>query len=259
MPDIAGGGPVQAQIVARRVFFAGRQRAELDYLVAGSAPQRVRVDLVSQRSGALVASWNEGTVTPQVERSVAWNGRSHGRAQPDGRYQFRVYIGAAASAPAGSASAAQSSPTVAEGFSLLGHIFPVRGPHSYGTAADRFGAARAGHTHQGQDVLARCGTPLVAARGGVVHYKAFHSAAGNYVVIDTAGSGIDEMYAHLRAPALVSVGAHVYTGQRIGFVGDTGDAQGCHLHFERWTAPGWYEGGHPFDPLPSLRAWDRVS
>ena len=48
--------------------------------------------------------------------------------------------------------------------------FPVRGPHSYG---DGVGAPRSGHTHQGQDVLARCGTPLVAARGGRVQWKAY--------------------------------------------------------------------------------------
>jgi murein DD-endopeptidase MepM/ murein hydrolase activator NlpD len=42
-------------------------------------------------------------------------------------------------------------------------------------------------------------------------------------------------------------------------VGDTGRASGCHLHFEEWTAPGWYAGGKPFDPLPDLRAWDAQS
>ena len=48
----------------------------------------------------------------------------------------------------------------------------------------------------------------------------------------------------------------VYTGQRIGSVGQTGNANGCHLHFELWNAPGWYEGGAAFDPLPALMAWD---
>jgi murein DD-endopeptidase MepM/ murein hydrolase activator NlpD len=39
-------------------------------------------------------------------------------------------------------------------------------------------------------------------------------------------------------------------------VGETGRASGCHLHFELWTAPGWYKGGRAVDPLPTLRRWD---
>ena len=64
---------------------------------------------------------------------------------------------------------------------------------------------------------------------------------------------------HLREAAIVDEGDRVRTGQPIGFVGDTGRAVGCHLHFEEWCAPGWYSGGSPFDPLPDLRAWDAQS
>ena len=64
---------------------------------------------------------------------------------------------------------------------------------------------------------------------------------------------------HLRDPALAGKGARVRTGDPIGFVGDTGDASGCHLHFEEWAAPGWYTGGAPFDPLADLKAWDALS
>jgi murein DD-endopeptidase MepM/ murein hydrolase activator NlpD len=64
---------------------------------------------------------------------------------------------------------------------------------------------------------------------------------------------------HLREPAPVARGARVLTGQAIGRVGDTGDANGCHLHFELWSGPGWYTGGAPVDPLPFLKTWDAYS
>ena len=108
-------------------------------------------------------------------------------------------------------------------------------------------------------MFATCGTKLALARGGKVQFAGYHAAAGNYLVVDAAGTGIDYVYMHLRAPALVRTGDRVFTGQKIGEVGDTGRATGCHLHFEMWTAPGWYEGGRPFDPLPSLKGWDAFS
>jgi murein DD-endopeptidase MepM/ murein hydrolase activator NlpD len=125
--------------------------------------------------------------------------------------------------------------------------------------AGRFGAGRVGHTHQGQDTFAKCGTRLVAARGGRVKYSGYERNAGYYIVIDGSMTGIDYAYMHLAEHSPFRTGDRVYTGQRIGSVGDTGDAVGCHLHFELWSAPGWYSGGHPFDPLPSLRAWDSWS
>jgi murein DD-endopeptidase MepM/ murein hydrolase activator NlpD len=137
-------------------------------------------------------------------------------------------------------------------------VFPVRGSHDFGGAGARFGAGRSGHTHQGQDVMASCGTRLVSAMTGRVQYRAYQGAAGNYVVIDTKGSATDLVYMHLAAPALVDEGERVAAGQRIGEVGETGNAEGCHLHFEYWKGD-WYGGGHPVDPLPYLKAWDKVS
>ena len=104
-------------------------------------------------------------------------------------------------------------------------------------------------------MFADCGTPLVAAHGGTVKFAGTQRLAGNYVVI-AGDDGSDHVYMHLRDPALVPKGAAVSSGQQIGFVGDTGRAHGCHLHFEVWPAPGWYSGGSPVDPLPSLQAWD---
>jgi murein DD-endopeptidase MepM/ murein hydrolase activator NlpD len=107
--------------------------------------------------------------------------------------------------------------------------------------------------------MAACGTPLIAARGGVVKANKFQSNAGNYVVIDGAETGTDYGYMHLAVPSAYSVGDRVHTGDQIGVVGETGDATACHLHFEEWSAPGWYSGGRPFDPLADLRAWDAYS
>lgn len=131
-------------------------------------------------------------------------------------------------------------------------IFPVQGKHDFGTFVNTFGGGRG---HQGQDVLADCGTPLVAARGGTVQMNKFQANAGNYVVIQAA-DGTSQAYMHLRDPSPLAKGEPVIAGQPIGVVGQTGRASACHLHFEYWTAPGWYEGGKPIDPLPLLKSWD---
>ena len=129
-------------------------------------------------------------------------------------------------------------------------VFPVVGRHTYG---DGIGAGRG---HQGQDVFAKCGTPLVALYDAKVQHKAVHSAAGNYVVLQTA-DGSSFAYMHLQSPSPLRKGDVVSAGDPVGKVGDTGRASGCHLHFEQWTAPGWYEGGKPIDPLPLLKSLDK--
>ena len=131
-------------------------------------------------------------------------------------------------------------------------VFPIRGSHEYGTGTNRFGGGRG---HEGQDVFAACGTKLVAALPGTVKMAKWQDRAGNYVVIEAA-DGTAQAYMHLQQPALVAKGDDVQAGQPIGLVGDTGRATGCHLHFELWTAPGWYEGGSPIDPLPLLQRLD---
>lgn len=141
-----------------------------------------------------------------------------------------------------------------------GFVFPVPGPHSYGGAGSVFGAPRNGHIHQGQDVAAACGSPLIAAQGGTVRVNAYQaSGAGYYVVIRGATNGEDYAYMHMTAKSIYTVGTVVPTGLQIGTVGATGSATGCHLHFEMWTVPGWRTGGYPYDPKPSLQLWDAYS
>jgi murein DD-endopeptidase MepM/ murein hydrolase activator NlpD len=130
-------------------------------------------------------------------------------------------------------------------------IFPVAGAHTLG---DGFGAARSGHTHQGQDIMAACGTPVVAVSRAKVKFVSFQKLAGNYVVIRNKKLHQDYMYAHLAARASVAKGTVVQPGQQLGIVGQTGDATACHLHFELWLGK-WYRGGHPVDPLPYLETY----
>ena len=139
------------------------------------------------------------------------------------------------------------------------YVFPLGDPHDFGGAGSRFGAPRGDRTHQGQDVSAPCGTPVFSAHAGTVKVNAYQaSGAGYYVVVDGA-DGTDTVYMHLQAPSPIPKGAVVAPGTQIGANGASGSAAGCHLHFEHWTAPGWYEGGAPYDPLPELQYWDSYS
>jgi murein DD-endopeptidase MepM/ murein hydrolase activator NlpD len=130
-------------------------------------------------------------------------------------------------------------------------VFPVAGAYTFGQGV---GAPRQGHSHQGQDIMAACGTPLVAVSRAKVKFVSFQSLAGNYVVIRNKKLHQDYMYAHLAARASVTKGTVVQPGQQIGIVGQTGDATACHLHFELWLGK-WYRGGHPVDPMPYLQTY----
>jgi murein DD-endopeptidase MepM/ murein hydrolase activator NlpD len=149
-----------------------------------------------------------------------------------------------------------SPPLQAPAPSASGHRFPVAGPHSFGSPDARFGAPRTGHTHQGQDIIAAEGTPVVAVRAGRVTWVAYQAGgAGYYVVLAGDGEPYNYVYMHLQeGSVLVRKGDHVEMGQQLGSVGHTGDAEGPHLHFELWDGP-WYNGGHAIDPLPLLRQW----
>jgi murein DD-endopeptidase MepM/ murein hydrolase activator NlpD len=159
----------------------------------------------------------------------------------------------------GAHAALHATPATAQApVSADGWAFPIRGAHDYGTSINRYGAARSGHTHQGQDVMANCGLPLVAARGGTVVAAGSGGAAGNYLAVHTTDTPYDYFYAHMRSTALVREGQTVTTGQPVGYVGETGDATACHLHFELWQGR-WWAGGHTIDPLSYLKAWDAAS
>ena len=250
-----GKAALELRVVGRRVFYGATRPARIDLLARRA--MSVTVALVRVVDGASVATWPVALAPAQLS-SITWDGRVEGAAQPAGRYEFRVFDGAAGP---GAVAASAPAPTALAtgGFDLVDHVFPVRGRHSFGTGEAAFGAQRDGHSHQGHDVFARCGTRTAAARAGVVKLNRFERSAGNYVVIDGDGTDVDYVYMHLRKRSPVEQGARVRTGQTIGHVGQTGVARGCHLHFELWSAPGWHNGGEALDPQPFLTAWDAYS
>ena len=178
---------IDAEVQGSKVFFGARRPAELSYVVGGSRPATVQVELVRAADGAVVQQWAPGEVAPGVAQTVRWDGTVAGEVQRDGLYQFRVTATDSSGVPprrarpgAGGARSArrprQRAGEVAAAapgaFTFLRYRFPLVGAHDYAEAAGRFGGGRG---HQGQDVFAACGTPIVAARGGVVKFKEFQS------------------------------------------------------------------------------------
>jgi murein DD-endopeptidase MepM/ murein hydrolase activator NlpD len=130
-------------------------------------------------------------------------------------------------------------------------VFPVRGHVDWGEAGARFGAGRGGHVHEGQDVFAPAGTPLVSVRRGKVVEKGDDGGRGNYVAIWSGSMQRTFVYLHMRRPSPLGRGDRVRAGQRIGAVGCTGSCWGDHLHLELRSGRG--TTGRPRDPLPLLR------
>jgi murein DD-endopeptidase MepM/ murein hydrolase activator NlpD len=137
------------------------------------------------------------------------------------------------------------------------HVFPIRGTFTFGGKDSRFGAGRPGHKHQGQDLSAAEGTPIVAPWPGTIEVVRFQAnGAGYYVVLDGDNEDRDYVFMHLRKGSiLVERGQAVSKGQPLAEVGNTGASSGAHLHFEIWVGGGWYTGGKPVDPLPFLQSW----
>ena len=152
-----------------------------------------------------------------------------------------------------------SMPVAGGGAALAGalpagdYLFPVAGPATF---TNDWGYARpGGRSHQGIDLFAAMGTPVVAVADGSL-FNVGHNGLGGWRlwVRDTSGNGF--YYAHLSAYSPVALeGASVTRGTVLGYVGDSGDAQGTspHLHFE--IHPG---GGGPVPPYPIVTGWPRA-
>ena len=244
-------GPVLTSFRLRRprLFLYGRPAQVTFRIRSATRLADVRIVLVPASAGPAASVLRLGRVRAGA---VPLTGRENGTL-PEGSYHVRVRArdarGRRLRRRAGVSSSAE--------LSFFHHRFPLGGPFGYGSADARFGAPRDGHEHQGQDLTAPEGTPVLAPRGGVVKAVQYQAAgAGHYVVIDGAEESRDYVFMHLRTGSIPVVeGQTVRTGQRIGEVGDSGRSSGPHLHFEIWTGGGWFTGGKPVDPLPLLRTW----
>jgi murein DD-endopeptidase MepM/ murein hydrolase activator NlpD len=141
---------------------------------------------------------------------------------------------------------------------IHGFVFPVGDPHTFG---DSFGAPRMmgstyEHAHQGTDIMAPSGTPLLACERGIITRMGSDVLGGTKIWVK-GESGTYYYYAHLSAFAEgMHDGLVVDAGTVIGFVGDTGNAQGGapHLHFEIHP-----DGGPAVNPYPLLKVVDDLS
>src|SRR5262245_11404697 len=160
------------------------------------------------------------------------------------------------------ATATAASPRDAEPPPL---VFPVVGPVQY---EDDFGQPRSGGTHEGNDILAAHKAIAVAVESGKVKFWTTSANAGCMLYLYGA-SGTTYLYIHLNndlgrandnkgkcVPGVAYArglkdGAKVQAGQQVGYVGDSGDADGLHphLHFEVHPAD-----GKAVDPYQYLQA-----
>lgn len=231
-----------ARVTPAQVFFAGRP-LRIRFRFNADGPVDLRVEIRRRRRLArrfLVRQASPGSLV-----EVRWDGfTQRARAARDGRYRVRV-------TPVGGRARRLGS------FVMRGHFYPVRGPHWGRGAIGRFGAPRSGgRRHEGYDVVAACGTPLRAARGGRVTRNVYDPVLyGNLLIVRGRRSHRDYWYSHLAHRSRLRRGARLRTGQRIGRVGASGNARtvGCHLHFEIRS------GGRPIDPWPALSSWDAWS
>jgi murein DD-endopeptidase MepM/ murein hydrolase activator NlpD len=277
--------PVVSELVVPRTAPAGRPprvAVRIDETGVGSVAVSVTVTDLSTRRKVLAVSlgwmpagrtvnvrWPKGASLRAGSYQVSVSAHDHRSGTLLRRAHASGVAGLTVTAPI--APQPQPSPPLAPSPALpeegvptpaqsaaTGAIFPVAGAHSFGGPENRFGAPRANHIHQGQDILAAEGTPVLAPMPGTILTASYQAGgAGYYAVEHTAV--FDFMFAHCQAGSLAVVtGQSVSAGQMLCSLGQTGDATTPHLHFEMWVG-GWHASAasHPIDPLPYLEAWER--
>jgi murein DD-endopeptidase MepM/ murein hydrolase activator NlpD len=221
--------PRETMATAYRVSLRRGQRIEATFESEPDTSYQTFIDLffISERPGATPRRLASAD---SLERKLDYLARRDGdyliRIQPEllrgGRYSISIVV-----------SPSLQFPVSGRDASSIGSL--------YGDARD---AGR--RRHEGLDIFARRGTPVLAAANGVVRSTRSNRLGGNVIWLRDE-FGRSHYYAHLDRQ-VVRRGQRVFAGDTIGFVGNTGNARTTppHLHF------GIYQGGS-FDPFPALQ------
>ena len=230
----------EAAVAAERAQQQQLQREEAALVAVLAEQQRVMaqvdeirdsraIQLAERRSGLAVLEQQEHTLVQEQQQLASTIERverveAAARAQAAADAQADAAAEAPAVAEAAPPPAVSSAPAPAAPSSSTGWAWPTNG-----TVTSEYGY-RWGRMHEGIDIAAPTGTPLLAARAGTVTFAGSMSGYG-YVTLIDHGDGFVTAYAHqnrLIAPA----GANVAQGEQIGEVGSSGRSTGPHVHFE---------------------------
>lgn len=254
----AAAPALESFTVSRTKFFLYGDPATVSFKIRDrSKTVKVALDVIVPSRRAALKRIDLGERATGASHSIDLTGLEEG-GLPSGSFTLRLR----ARDPGGHSLRHTAKASRVADIELYGHRFPLVGStYTYGGEGSRFGADRGDHTHEGQDLSAPEGMPIIAPRGGLIKHVEYQAGgAGYYVILDGTGEDRDYAFMHLQEGSiLVKEGDRVRTGDRLANVGNTGSSSGAHLHFEVWEGGGWYTGGKPVDPLPYLKRWDSWS
>lgn len=246
---IAGGSPQALALLTSESVTDAVDRLEFASAVAeGDNDLAIRVSVESQelswqREQLAVAIDAQARANENLEtQQLAVQAELEGIALRVDELEVELAAEQSPSPPPGGGEPGPEDPDPPIGTGWL-QTCPVNGSNSF---VDSFGDPRpGGRTHQGIDMIAARGTPVVAVHGGTVHLTG-SVVGGQGIVLFHEGSSDWTFYTHFDSYGSYGEGAHAPAGSTIGYVGNTGTTV-YHLHFE--YHPG---GGVAINPYTAL-------